>query len=114
MSEKTIFMRIIDGEVPAKIVYEDAHCVAFHDVKPQAPVHVLVIPRREITSVDQISVADHELLGHLWCVIPQIARQLGLDAGYRVVVNCGRDGGQDVPHLHFHLLGGRALTWPPG
>ena len=114
MSEKTIFKRIIDGEIPADIVFEDEHCLAFRDVSPKAPTHVLVIPRKEIVSIDHIQSDDQPLLGHIWSVIPTIAKQLGLDNGYRVVVNCGQEGGQEVPHLHFHLLGGRRLSWPPG
>jgi histidine triad (HIT) family protein len=114
VAEKTIFKRIIDGEIPAKRIHDDEHCLAFHDVNPQAPVHVLVIPKREIASLADVTPADRELLGHIWTTIPQLARQLGLANGYRVVVNCGRDGGQSVDHLHFHVLGGRALSWPPG
>ncbi|MFO0896579.1 MAG: histidine triad nucleotide-binding protein [Pirellulales bacterium] len=114
MAEKTIFKRIIDGEIPAQLVHDDEHCLAFHDVSPKAPVHVLVIPKKEIPSLASVSAADQALLGHIWTKIPQIAAQLGLTDGYRVVVNCGRDGGQSVDHLHFHLLGGRAMGWPPG
>jgi histidine triad (HIT) family protein len=114
MSAKTIFKRIVDGEIPAKIVYEDDLCLAFHDVNPQAPTHVLVIPRKEIPSLDTLQPDDQALIGHLYLVIRQLAIELGLGSGYRVVVNCGRDGGQSVDHLHFHLLGGRPLTWPPG
>lgn len=114
MAEKTIFKRIIDGEIPAKLVHDDEHCLAFHDVSPKAPVHVLVIPKKEIPSLASVSPADQALLGHIWTTIPKLAAQLGLTDGYRVVVNCGRDGGQSVDHLHLHLLGGRALKWPPG
>ena len=114
MSEKTIFKRIIDGEIPANVVHDDEHCLAFHDVSPQAPTHVLVIPKKEIPSVDAISGDDAALLGHMWVVIATIANELKLGDGYRVVVNCGKDGGQSVDHLHFHLLGGRSLSWPPG
>jgi histidine triad (HIT) family protein len=114
VAEKTIFKRIIDGEIPARLVHDDEHCLAFHDVSPQAPVHVLVIPKKEIPSLAGVSPEDQRLLGHIWTTIPRLAEQLGLTGGYRVVVNCGRDGGQSVDHLHFHLLGGRALEWPPG
>ena len=114
MTEKTIFKKIIDGDIPANIVYEDDRCMAFHDVDPQAPVHVLVIPRKEIASVDEIGDDDQQVIGHMWCVIRDLAKKLKLGDGYRVVVNCGADGGQSVNHLHYHLLGGRALTWPPG
>ena len=111
---ETIFQKIIDREIPANIVYEDEHCLAFHDVAPQAPTHVLVIPKKPIESIDQIADEDASLLGHLWLVLRNLAQQLNLGEGYRVVVNCGADGGQTVDHLHFHLLGGRALSWPPG
>jgi histidine triad (HIT) family protein len=111
---KSIFKKIIDKEIPAQIVYEDDRCLAFRDVAPQAPVHVLVIPKREIASLDELSDGDAELVAHLYLVIRNLARELGLANGYRVVLNCGRDGGQSVDHLHFHLLGGRKLTWPPG
>jgi len=114
MSEKTIFKRIIDKEIPADIIYEDDLCLAFRDISPQAPTHVLVIPKQEIVSVATIADDDQALIGHLYLVIRNIANQLGLANGYRVVVNCGSDGGQAVDHLHFHLLGGRQLEWPPG
>jgi histidine triad (HIT) family protein len=111
----TIFKRIIDREIPADVVYEDDLCLAFRDVSPQAPVHVLVIPKQEIKSVDAIEDADAALLGQIWVVIGKIARELGVaEEGYRVVTNCGKLGGQSVDHLHFHLLGGRQLDWPPG
>lgn len=111
----TIFGKIIRKEIPAKVVHEDEHCLAFHDVSPQAPVHVLVIPKKPIESIEQLTSEDASLLGHLWLTIQQVARQLNLaNDGYRVVVNCGKDGGQSVDHLHFHILGGRSLKWPPG
>lgn len=110
----TIFGRIIRGEVPARIVHDDDRCLAFHDVAPQAPVHVLVIPKRPIASLAEATEADAGLLGHLVFVATQLALTLGLGDGYRLVVNCGRDGGQSVDHLHVHLLGGRPLGWPPG
>lgn len=114
MAEKTIFQRIIDKEIPATIIYEDDRCLAFHDVAPQAPTHVLVIPKQPVVSVATLRDNDADLVAHLFLVIRDLARQLKLDRGYRVVVNCGRDGGQSVDHLHFHLLGGRELHWPPG
>ena len=115
MAAKTIFKRIIDKEIPAQILYEDDRCLAFRDVNPQAPTHVLLIPRKEIRSTDDLSDEDAALMGHLWLVIRDLARKLGLaEGGYRVVTNCGRDGGQSVDHLHLHLLGGRAMEWPPG
>lgn len=114
MAEKTIFKRIIDGEIPAKIIYEDEHCLAFEDIKPAAPMHFLVIPKQEIASVDDISPGDEELIGHLFSAIRTVAAKLGLTDGYRVITNCGPDAGQEVPHLHFHVLAGRRLGWPPG
>lgn len=111
---KTIFQRIIDREVPADIVYEDDRCLAFRDISPQAPTHVLVIPKRPVVSIADLTPGDAELMGHLLLVIRDLAGKLGLERGYRVVANCGPDGGQSVDHLHFHLLGGRALAWPPG
>jgi histidine triad (HIT) family protein len=114
MADKTIFQRIIDKEIPAKIVHEDDLCLAFHDVSPQAPTHILVIPKKPIASIATLDSSDADLLGHMWMVIRDLAKKQNLDRGYRVVVNCGRDGGQSVDHLHFHLLGGRQMTWPPG
>jgi histidine triad (HIT) family protein len=110
----TIFGRIIRGEVPARMVHDDDLCLAFHDVAPQAPVHVLVIPKRPLASLAEASDDDAALLGHLVVVAARLARDLGLADGYRLVVNCGSDGGQSVDHLHVHLLGGRRLAWPPG
>jgi histidine triad (HIT) family protein len=114
MTEKTVFKRIIDGEIPARILYEDDRCLAFHDISPQAPVHVIVIPKKEIASLADTSDADAALLGHLVVVVRKLAEELQLADGYRVVVNCGRHAGQSVDHLHFHLLGGRPMSWPPG
>lgn len=114
MSATTIFGKIIAREIPADIVYEDDQCLAFRDINAQAPTHLLVIPKREIPSLDCVTPGDAELIGHIHLVIARIAKELGLNDGYRVVVNCGRDAGQTVDHLHFHLLGGRALGWPPG
>lgn len=115
MSDKTIFKQIIDGDIPADILHEDGKCLAFRDVAPQAPVHVLVIPKKEIVSLDHLDDEDQDLIGHLYVIIRNLARDLDIaEAGYRVIVNCGNDGGQSVAHLHFHLLGGRSLVWPPG
>jgi histidine triad (HIT) family protein len=114
MAEKTIFQKIIDREIPAEIVYEDDQCLAFRDIRPQAPTHVLLIPKKVIPTLDHLGEADRALAGHLLTTVPRIARQLGLEGGYRVVVNCGPDGGQEVDHIHLHLLGGRQMTWPPG
>ena len=114
MSEKTVFKRIIDKEIPARIIYEDDLCMAFHDVNPQAPIHALIIPKAEIASTDQLTENDTALLGHIYGVIRKLAKDLNLEKGYRIVSNCGSDGGQTVYHLHFHLLGGRQMSWPPG
>lgn len=115
MPEKTIFKKIIDREIPAKILYEDDLCLAFHDVSPQGPVHFLVIPKKEITSVNAIEEADSPLIGHLFVVIKKLAQETGMEEnGYRVVTNCGPYGCQTVPHLHFHVIGGRQMGWPPG
>lgn len=110
----TIFQRIIDKEIPAKIIHEDDLCLAFHDVAPQAPVHVLVIPKKTIANLDAAQPDDQALLGHLLLTAKKVAEQLSLTNGYRTVINCGQDGGQSVDHLHIHVLGGRALHWPPG
>jgi histidine triad (HIT) family protein len=114
MPDKTVFKRIIDREIPADIVYEDEQCLAFRDIDPRAPTHVVVIPKREIRSLNEIQPQDEPLIGHLLVVIQQLAKKLALANGYRVVANCGPDAGQSVDHIHFHLLGGRRLTWPPG
>ena len=114
MSDKTIFKKIIDREIPANIVHEDDICLAFHDVSPQAPTHVLVIPKKEIRSVAALADDDAKIVGHLFLVIRDLAVKLGLESGYRVVTNIGDEGGQSVDHLHYHLLGGRSLSWPPG
>ena len=114
MAEKTTFKRIIDREIPAKIVYEDEHCLVFEDIKPVAPTHLIVIPKREIVSVDDVKPEDEAVVGHLFTAIRAVAAQLGLTGGYRVVTNCGPDSGQEVMHLHFHVLACRRLGWPPG
>jgi histidine triad (HIT) family protein len=110
----TVFQKIIDGEIPARIVYEDEHCLAFHDVSPQAPVHVLLIPRKPVVSLDELTEQDTQLSGHLLTMVPRIAEMLGLTDGYRTVINTGGHGGQTVFHLHIHIMGGRPLAWPPG
>ena len=114
MMTDNIFLKILNKQIPAKIAYEDDRCLAFHDVNPQAPVHVLIIPRRVIATHDDLTEEDRELIGHLHLVAAKLAKQLGLQEGYRVVVNCRERAGQTVPHLHLHLLGGRDMTWPPG
>jgi histidine triad (HIT) family protein len=111
-----LFCKIASGAIPAKKVFEDDQALAFRDISPQAPVHILVIPRKHVASLAALGPADEgqALLGHLFSLANQIARQENLDGGYRVVVNTGPDGGQTVDHLHLHLLGGRAMHWPPG
>lgn len=111
---ETIFGKIIRREIPADIVYEDDLCLAFKDVNPQAPVHVLVIPKKPIAKLADAESDDHALMGHLLLTVKRVAEQLELTNGYRVIINTGQDGGQTVYHLHLHLLGGRAMGWPPG
>jgi len=112
---KTIFQKIIDREIPAKIAHEDEHCLAIHDINPQAPVHVLVVPKKPIARIGAATAADQAVLGHLLLSAAAVAKKLGLEQnGFRLVVNNGRDGGETVPHLHVHVLGGRPLGWPPG
>lgn len=113
-AEKTIFKKIIDGEIPADIVYQDEHCLAFNDIAPQAPIHVLVIPKKEIEHLDAISAEDAFLAAHLFTAIQKVTRDLGVNHSYRLISNCGAAAGQTVPHLHFHILAGRDLQWPPG
>ncbi|MFA6851504.1 MAG: histidine triad nucleotide-binding protein [Selenomonadaceae bacterium] len=116
MSDDCIFRKIAQKEISSDFIYEDETVVVFKDLEPQAPVHVLVIPKKHITSLMAVEVDDKELVAHITCeVIPKLARKLGIDeTGFRVVVNTGCDGGQTVKHLHFHLLGGRSMIWPPG
>ena len=111
---KTLFKRILDRELSVDIVYEDELALAFRDIKPEAPTHVLIIPKQEIASLANATEGDSALLGHLLTVARKLAGQLGLENGFRVVINAGADGGQTVDHLHLHLLGGRRLGWPPG
>eukprot|EP01007_Sphenomonas_quadrangularis_P001505 NODE_2487_length_595_cov_68.516484_g2119_i0.p1 GENE.NODE_2487_length_595_cov_68.516484_g2119_i0~~NODE_2487_length_595_cov_68.516484_g2119_i0.p1 ORF type:complete len:141 (-),score=35.32 NODE_2487_length_595_cov_68.516484_g2119_i0:49-471(-) len=110
----TIFGKIIRKEIPAKIIYEDDVALAFHDVTPQAPVHFLVIPKEPVTGLSAVGPEHSSALGHLMVTAAKVAKDLGLEKGYRVVVNNGSDGGQSVYHLHLHVLGGRQLEWPPG
>lgn len=109
-----IFCMIANKDIPSKIVYEDEKIIAFHDLEPQAPVHVLIIPKKHIGSLDEVRLEDVELLGYIMNKIKDIAVDLDLKNGYRLVNNCGEDGLQTVKHLHFHLLGKRKMTWPPG
>lgn len=113
--EECIFCKIASGAIPARIAAQDQDLVAFHDLNPQAPVHVLIIPRRHIATTNELTAEDGALLGRIWTRIPQLASELGIgEKGYRVVNNCLSPAGQSVFHLHFHLLGGRAMGWPPG
>ena len=114
MMKDNLFQKIIDRQVKADIVYEDDRCLAFRDINPQAPVHVLIIPKKVIATHADLTEADRELLGHLHLVAARLAQQLGLHDGYRLVLNCRESAGQTVPHLHLHLLGGRDFGWPPG
>ncbi|MBD1834286.1 histidine triad nucleotide-binding protein [Cyanobacteria bacterium FACHB-472] len=113
-STDTIFSKIIRREIPADIVYEDDLALAFNDIQPQAPVHILVIPKKPIPQLADAESQDHALMGHLLLTVKRVAEQAGLSNGYRVVINNGDDGGQTVPHLHLHILGKRQMKWPPG
>ena len=115
MMTDNIFQKIIDRKIPAKIAYEDETCLAFHDINPQAPVHVLIIPKTKVIATHaDLTETDRDLLGHLHLAAVKLAKQLGIDNGYRIVINCKEPAGQTVPHLHMHLLGGRDMHWPPG
>ena len=111
----SIFKKIIDKEIPAKIVYEDDICLAFHDISPAAPTHVLLIPKKEIRSMAEVTPEDQAILGHMMVQIPMIAKELGIaEDGFRTVINTNDMGGQEVYHLHMHIMGGREMQWPPG
>jgi histidine triad (HIT) family protein len=114
MPKKTLFERIAERQIPAEIIYEDEHSICIRDIDPMAPVHVLIIPRKPIPSLDDLTEEDTPLVGHLFQVARRVASDLGLVNGYRTVFNCGEDASQSVPHLHLHLLGGRKFSWPPG
>ena len=115
MADDCIFCKIVAGEIPSERVYEDDDCVAFRDINPQAPTHILVIPRRHVVGMGDLSAADEGLLGRLLLAASKVAEAEGLsERGYRVVINWGPDSGMEVPHLHLHVLGGRAMSWPPG
>lgn len=109
-----LFCKIVNGEIPSNLIYEDERVVAFEDISPQAPVHYLVIPKEHIQSAAHITEDNNELIGHVFFVAAKIAKERGLDTGYRIVNNCGIDGGQTVEHIHFHILGKRKMLWPPG
>ncbi len=111
---KTIFQRIIDREIPGKIEYEDDQCIVLHDIQPQAPTHLLIVPKKLITRVGEATPADEQVLGHLLHVSGIVAKKLQLARGYRLVINHGPDACETVPHLHIHLLAQRQMTWPPG
>ncbi len=109
-----IFCKIVNGEINSNKVYDDDKILCFHDADPQAPVHVLIIPKKHIESLDDVTAEDADLLAHIMLKVKDIAAELGLENGYRLVNNCGEDGFQTVKHLHFHILGKRKMTWPPG
>jgi len=110
-----IFCKIVSGEIPSSKLFEDDQVIAFRDISPQAPTHILVVPKQHISGINELASADEALVGHVYGVITKLVKELGIDeTGYRVVVNSGKDGQQSVPHLHFHVLGGRLLAWPPG
>jgi histidine triad (HIT) family protein len=109
-----IFCKIVAGQIPAKKVKEDEHMLAFHDIDPKAPTHILLIPKKHLKSLAEAGSGDHALLGHLLMKAAEVAREQGLDRGYRVVISTGPDGGQTVDHLHVHVMGGRPMHWPPG
>ena len=111
---KTIFQKIIDREIPAKIEHEDEHCIVLHDIEPQAPVHLLIVPKRVIPRVAAATSSDEQTLGHLLVVAGKVAQKLNLAQGFRLVINNGPDACESVPHLHVHLLAKRQMTWPPG
>ncbi len=113
--EDCIFCKIVKGEIPCEKVYEDDKVLSFKDINPGAPNHVLIIPKKHIGSLNEVTEEDSMLIAHVFLVAKEIVKKLGIDdTGYRIVSNCGEDGGQTVPHIHFHVLGGRSLQWPPG
>ena len=113
--EDCIFCKIIKGEIPSKKIYEDDKVLAFYDISPEAPVHFLVIPKEHISSANELTEENSEIVSHIFMTINKIVKEIGIaDSGYRIVNNCGADGGQTVNHIHFHILGARELKWPPG
>ncbi len=113
MSSETIFSKILKGEIPCDHIYNDQLCIAFRDIQPQAPIHILVIPRKTISSMKEASIEDKELLGHMLLISAKIAQKEGLE-NWRTIINTGSEAGQTVFHLHIHIIGGRKLNWPPG
>ena len=109
-----LFCKIVSGEIAAEIVFRDDHVLAFRDINPQSPVHLIIIPLKHIQSVVSINTDDFDLMGHLFFAVKEIAERLSLADGFRLVVNCGRNAGQEIQHIHIHMLGGRAMGWPPG
>ena len=110
-----IFCKIVSGDIPSNKIYEDEQVIAFRDINPQAPAHILVVPKRHISGVNDLAAADEALVGHVYSVVAKLVQELGIaESGSRVVVNSGENGQQSVPHLHFHVLGGRMMAWPPG
>jgi len=115
MSDDCLFCKIVAGDIPAKVVYENDHVMAFNDINPQAPLHVLIIPKKHIATINDLEADDAQVVGEMYLAAKQIAADAGYaDAGYRVAMNCGADAGQTVFHIHLHLLAGRPLSWPPG
>lgn len=113
--EDCLFCKIVKGDIPCNKVYEDDKVFSFKDIDPKAPVHILIVPKKHISSLNKITQEDSEVIAHIFTVVKKLADELGIaESGYRVVSNCGEDGGQSVSHIHFHLLGGRNLKWPPG
>ena len=114
MPELTLFQKILNGDIPAEMLHEDDLCGAFQDIAPQAPTHILIVPRKPLSGIDAMDADDRHLIGHLFMVATDLARSEGLEHGYRLVINNGELGQQSVPHLHLHLLGKRQMSWPPG
>ena len=115
MAHKTLFQKIVDREIPADIVYEDDLCLCFRDINPQAPIHLLIVPKKPIIRIAEAADEDQDILGHLLLTAKSVAKQEGFaESGFRTIINNGSDGGEAVPHLHLHILAGRQLTWPPG
>lgn len=114
MVQDCLFCKIVAGEIPSQVVYQDEKVYAFKDIAPVAPVHVLIVPKKHISSLEDLGPEDADIMGHIVLTAAKLARELGLARGYRVVANCQEEGGQTVYHVHFHLIGGRSMQWPPG